>query len=203
MREKELDYFRIDGEYGGDQDWFPDFWMRLGGCAAETACDCSIYFTLFRGKNLYPFDVRHLTKIDYVAFGMRMKPYIRPRAGGVDRLELYFDGYGKYLRDAGETGITMEGVPGEADLQPAAEAMMDRIDRGIPVPVLTLRHESPAMSEYIWHWYILNGYRETDAGKLLVKAVTYGEWEWLDFSVLWRTGRRPKGGLVLFRMDAE
>ena len=51
-----LDYFIIDGEVGGNQDWFRNVVMHIGGCAAATACDCCIYFAKYKGKkNLYPF----------------------------------------------------------------------------------------------------------------------------------------------------
>ena len=34
-----------------------------------------------------------------------------------------------------------------------------------------------------------------------VKAVTYGEWAWVDFDRLWDTGHEEKGGLVLYRWE--
>ena len=40
---KELTYFNIEGEYGGNQNWFYDPMMRLGGCAAIATCDLCIY----------------------------------------------------------------------------------------------------------------------------------------------------------------
>ena len=39
MKKKELDYFTIDGGVGGNQDWFQNVVMYMGGCAAATACD--------------------------------------------------------------------------------------------------------------------------------------------------------------------
>ena len=42
-----LDYFMIDGEVGGNQDWFRNVVMHIGGCAAATACDCCIYFAKY------------------------------------------------------------------------------------------------------------------------------------------------------------
>lgn len=36
---KELDHFCVGEYYGGDQEWFSDSWMKIGGCAAVTACD--------------------------------------------------------------------------------------------------------------------------------------------------------------------
>lgn len=48
---RELPYFSIEGAFGGSQEWFThDWWMRKGGCAAVTATDCSLYFSLY--KNL-------------------------------------------------------------------------------------------------------------------------------------------------------
>ena len=40
----ELDYFGIDGAVGGNQDWFSNVVMHIGGCAAAAACDTCIYF---------------------------------------------------------------------------------------------------------------------------------------------------------------
>ena len=45
-----LDYFIIDGEVGGNQDWFRNVVMHIGGCAAATACDCCIYFAKYKGN---------------------------------------------------------------------------------------------------------------------------------------------------------
>ena len=65
----ELDYFTIEGCYGGNQDWFTNLVMHMGGCAAATACDSCIYFGLQneKMKPLYPFDIECLTKEDYKA----------------------------------------------------------------------------------------------------------------------------------------
>ena len=75
---KELDYFTIEGCYGGNQDWFTNLIMHMGGCAAATACDSCIYFGLQneKMKPLYPFNIECLTKEDYKAFSQIMKPYL-------------------------------------------------------------------------------------------------------------------------------
>ena len=97
---KLLDYFMIDGEVGGDQDWVTNVVMHVGGCGAATACDSCIYFAMSQGKkHLYPFDVENLTKEEYIQFSMKMKPYIRPRVGGVKKLSMFIEGFEKYLRD--------------------------------------------------------------------------------------------------------
>ena len=66
--QKELDYFMIEHSYGGNQEWFLDPMMKIGGCAAVTACDSSIYFDCYKGtEGLYPYEKTALT-IQCVAY---------------------------------------------------------------------------------------------------------------------------------------
>ena len=51
---KQLDYFEIEGEFGGNQDWFTNVVMHIGGCAAATACDSCIYFAREEQANFHP-----------------------------------------------------------------------------------------------------------------------------------------------------
>lgn len=198
MTAAELEYFTIDQCYGGYQEWFTDPSMRMGGCGAVTACDSSIYFARQLGKtNLYPGDCHRLSKRDYITFSKKMKPYLRPRMTGIDTLELYMDGYAAYLRDCGEYGITMEGLHGSQPVRQAEEAVQEQIDQGMPIPYLNLHHKNPNLKDYVWHWFLLTGYQRAE-DTLLVKAVTYGSWRWLDLHELWDTGFEKKGGLVLY-----
>lgn len=197
---RELDYFKIENSYGGCQDWFTDYWMKIGGCAALAACETCIYLELQKGKeNLYPFDRNHLSREDYVRFGMQMKPYLRPRMGGIDRLELYMDGFGNYLKDAGEMRLVMEGFSGEYSAEEAIRRVKEQIDQGLLIPCLTLKHRNPVFRDYVWHWFLLTGYEESQ-DRFMVKAVTYSRWRWLNFTDLWTTGYRKKGGLILYHL---
>lgn len=197
---RQLEYFTIEGAYGGNQDWFTNIVMHIGGCAAAAACDSCIYFALRKGMDpLYPYDKEHLTIRDYKAFSMKMKPYLKPRKGGVDRLELYIEGVEKYLQDIKEEGVLrMKPLQGDEDAGKAAAALREQIDRGFPVPFLLLQHkEKKEFEDFIWHWFMLTGYEEVQ-GTLYVTAATYGEAAVLDFAQLWNTGLTPKGGMVLY-----
>ena len=44
---KELEYFMIDGEFGGNQDWFTNIVMNVGGCGAATPRPLFLYILLF------------------------------------------------------------------------------------------------------------------------------------------------------------
>lgn len=201
MRKRELPHFQIGNSYGGNQDWFPTFMMRIGGCGAETACDSSIYFALHRGvTGIAPENSDRLSKDDYNRFAYEMKPYLSPRMSGIDRLELYIDGYAGYLRDRGQTGINMTPFHGSEPYEKARERVIDQIDHGYPIPMLVLRHRNRKFRDYFWHWFLVNGY--DDQSDLLVKAVTYSGYEWLDLRELWDTGYEKRGGLVLYSISA-
>ena len=43
---------------------------------------------------------------------------------------------------------------------------------------------------------VVNGYDDGPEG-LMVKAATYGHWEWFSLPHLWDTGKEEKGGLVV------
>ncbi len=211
---KELPYFYIDGLVGGNQDWFLDPWMHLGGCGALTACDLCLQQAIYGGaRGLYPYDLPdspdHLLRRDYVHFGMRMKRYLRPRHMGINKTSLFVEGFQNYLADCGETGWRFDALQGSAPVSEAAAAVIERIDAGVPVPFLTLMHRDPKFEDFNWHWYIVAGYRiDTDraggtsgpdsaCAGISVKAITYGEETWLPLDELWNTGYEERGGIVL------
>ena len=197
----ELPHFQIEDSYGGNQDWFPTFMMRIGGCGAETACDSSIYFALYHGLTGIALEnAAEITKDEYIRFAYVMKPYLSPRMSGIDRLDIYLDGYAKYLNDRGEARLTMMPLDGKEPYEKAQAAVRNQIDQGYPIPTLILNHRNKALNDYVWHWFLINGYDDTD-GFFLVKAVTYSNYEWLDFRQLWNTGRERRGGLILYHLN--
>lgn len=171
--------------------------MREGGCAAITACDCSIYFELHKGRRgLYPFDLNRLTREDYVRFAEVMKPYLRPRWTGIDRLDIYIDGFGKFLRERGEHSIEMLPFDGGRSLYSAQLIIRQQLDAGWLIPCLTLNHIDPRLRDYVWHWFLINACEENP---FRVKLVSYGVGRWIDLASLWNTGFERKGGLIIFQ----
>ena len=45
-----------------------------------------------------------------------MKPYLKPRHTGIDSLEIYMEGFGKYLADKGCDNVQMEPLTGTEDV---------------------------------------------------------------------------------------
>ena len=197
---KELPHFCIDKSLGGQQQWYSritDFGMNVGGCAAVSACDCAIYFAKYFGlRGLYPFDLENISQEDYLRFGKTMEPYLYPRWTGVDKLEIYLDGFGRFLKDR-NVDLNLSEWSGENNFDDSWQVICRQIDAGYPLPCLTLKHKEPSLSKYTWHWFILDGY-EIRGEKFFVKAVSYGVGRWFDFATLWDTGYQRKGGLILF-----
>lgn len=197
----ELPHFHIGASYGGNQDWFPTFMMRIGGCGAETACDSSIYLAVHRGlTKIAPANAAALTREDYVRFAYEIKPYLSPRMSGIDRLDIFIDGYNSFLRDRGEARLSMTPFHGSEPLERAREAVIRQIDGGCPIPTLVLNHSDRRLRDYVWHWFLINGYDDAE-GSFRVKAVTYSHYRWLSLQDLWDTGHERRGGFVLFHLD--
>ena len=200
---RELKHFKIGYSYGGNQDWFPTFMMRIGGCGAETACDSSVYFALHRGlSKIGPENAANMTRDDYVSFAYEMKPYLSPRMSGIDRLDIFIDGYSEYLHDRGETRLAMTPFDGSEPVEKACEVVRSQIDIGYPIPTLILNHNNPRFKDYVWHWFLINGYDDSENG-FLVKTVTYSHYRWFSLKDLWNTGYQRRGGFVLFNLHEE
>jgi len=199
---KELKYFSIDGSYGSSQDWFSNFVMHMGGCAAVTACDSCIYLArTFNMTQLYPYNSADITQADFVSFGMMMKPYLKPRMGGVNKLSIYEEGFGKYLADK-KAAMTLHGFPGGNTLKTAGAFIKKQIDGGILIPYLLLKHQSPRLKDFVWHWFVLTGYEQT-ADNFSVMIATYGKRFVFPLKELWDTGYEQKGGMVEIRIPAS
>ena len=197
---KEIKMFHIGVSEGGNQDWLTDPFMRLGGCAAVTACDCAIYFDLNFGTALYPFEITQVQKQDYVKFTSVMKPYLHPRMSGINKTNIFVDGFGAFLKDSGEERITVCAFDSAKSEDEAFEAVKRQINRGLPIPYLNLINRDKRLKEYEWHWFLLTGYAEYDDGRM-VRALTYSTPEWIDFSALWNTGFSQKGGMIIFNTE--
>ena len=200
--QRELGHFLVDGNYGGSQDRMKNPWMKLGGCAALAAVDSCIYLALHNGMStLCPFDATEdITEKQYNSFANKMRPYISPRFKGVNKLEIYVNGFYAYLRDVGCDSLRMNTLPMGTPYEQAEKAIISEIDAGLLVPILHLVPKTPEVEEYHWHWFLLNGYRTGPDG-LWVKAVTYYEYKWVKLKDLWNENDPDNGGLILYSID--
>ena len=192
----ELNYIRIEDGLGGNQDWLPERDMHRGGCAAVTACELCLYLALREGAaRLYPYDLSCLSRGDFIRFGQEMKPFLSPRAHGVDFLEIYLEGLGDFWRSVGYNAHRLEGLSGTVSFAEARDAVREQLASGFPVPYLLLHHQDEALEDFEWHWFNLAGFEEV-GDDLMVEAVTYGAPHWMSLKHLWDTGQDRRGGII-------
>ena len=190
-----IPYFNIEGTPGGNQEWFRDFWMHLGGCGALAACDLCVCLANNKGlRSALPFPADELTKDNYVRFGMIMKPYIRPRMGGVTKLSYFTDGCGAYLNRHGYQA-EFRTLSGDKSYEEAKTFLKDSISNDLPVAYLNLSHRNPALKDLWWHWFSVTGYEESEE-RIKIFFHTYGEELSVDFEDLWKGALKPKGGMA-------
>ena len=194
----EIPFFNVENDFGGDQHKLDRFIMQKGGCAAVTACDCSIYFELYKNiRGLYPYDIKNISYKNYRQFSEIMTPYLHPRMGGIDKLEIYIDGFKKFLKRRNVMNINFTAWTRQENFSSTVEKIKAEIDAGFPIPCLTLENKNPDLKLYVWHWFLLTGYDDSEIFK--VKTTTYGKSDWVDFDKLWDDGEQH-GGLVLISL---
>ena len=194
---KELNFFKIGNSFGGNQSWFRDPVMKIGGCAAAAACDTCLNLELYHNKKgLYPYAATSLNKEDYISFSTTMKPYLRPRIGGITKLKIFVKGFEKYLKERGHETIKASAFEGDRHWMNAAGAIQNQIERGITIPFLLLRHKNSKFRFYTWHWFLIVGYEEIE-NEFYVKTATYGNFHWVSLQELWNTGYKHKGGMIM------
>ena len=195
-RRKILGYFTIEDAPGGNQDWLPEWDMNMGGCAAVTACDTSIFLSRRdEYRSLYPFNPERLTRSDFIRFASLMKPYLSPRYHGIDFLETYICGFYDYMASVKNTRLILEGISGSVPYDDFARSIVSQLDRNLPIPFLLLHHKNPKLDDFQWHWFNLAGYDESD-GELRVLTVTYGEYQWFSLRDMYETGYDRRGGMI-------
>lgn len=193
-----IDYFQIEETPGGNQDWCTDFWMYLGGCGALAACDTSICLAKnWNIKECCPFDVEDLTRKQYVDFSMVMKPYLHPRIGGISKISIYTEGFGKYLKDRGYD-VIFDVCSGEETYEVACEFVKNSLANNLPISFLLLRHRNKKLKDLNWHWFMITGYCIKNES-VMVKYHTYGKEQEVDFKLLWNTGMYRRGGMASIR----
>lgn len=198
--ERELDFPRIDGRYyGGDQNWYRHWLMRLGGCSTTTACEACICLARQRSDMgvLYPGNPAEISMEDFRNFAETMFDYVHPGIGGLTDLGRYAAMLRSYAASCG-ADVAVDTLGGEADPGQAAAFIRSAVDSGRPVAFLLLQHRDPSFGDFSWHWFSVTGYREAPDG-FDILAANLGERHVLPLRPLWQSGFAWKGGLASLR----
>ena len=145
-----------------------------------------------------PLCPRVITQKEYQDCLKSIRRYLRPGIHGVTRLELFTEGIERFMAEQGVTDIKAKGLHGSFSEKEAEQWIIHQIDNNMPVPFLLLDHKTFPHDDYVWHWFLLNGYDRS--GRIFrVKAASYGTWKWFTLREMWNTGCAKKGGLILFQ----
>lgn len=200
MAERELRFPLIDGvHYGGDQNWYRHWLMRMGGCSTTAACEACICLARERSdmRSLYPGDPTCVSKDDFIRFADLVFPHVHPDVGGLTDIGRFAAMLKGYAACCG-ADVEVDTLSGDAPLAEAEQFIRAAIDDGRPVSYLMLRHQDRRFDDFEWHWFSVTGYEETAAGMLLT-AGTYGRRHRLELAPAWNTGFVWKGGLAAAR----
>lgn len=200
MSGRELNFPRVDGiYYGGDQNWYRHWLMRLGGCSTTTACEACICLARQRSdmRKLYPGDPACVSREAFCRFADSMFAHVHPGIGGLTDVDRYAAMLRGYTACCGVAAV-VDTLRGDAPLAEAERFIREAVDDGRPVAYLMLRHRDVRFDEFEWHWFSVTGYTETPGG-LRLTAGTYGKRYELDLTSAWDTGFAWKGGLAALR----
>lgn len=79
-----------------------------------------------------------MTKAAYLELGMIMKPYLKPRITGIDKLSIYMEGFTNYLCDRGINDLILTGWSGNHSYESSAELVNTRLMPDGPCRTLIL-----------------------------------------------------------------
>jgi len=196
---KNLDFIDVEGNYGGDQHWYKDKFMRLAGCSSVCASEACAYlagrFPHLRG--LYPHDPARIGKKEFISFMTGMFSFFPPGITGLSNIRRFRRCFLDYA-DAAGVAVRPALMDGREPLGAARDFVTAALDEGYPVMYLLLRHKDPALDDYTWHWFNLTGY-ETKGESMSVDFATWGSKHTADFDNLWNTGANHLGGMVVIR----
>ena len=129
-----------------------------------------------------------------------MKPFLTPRYHGIDYLETYICGFYDYMKKIKNENLILEGLSGSVNYEIFAAAIIDQINRNIPVPFLMLNHHDIELDDFEWHWFNLVGYEELE-NDVKVLTVTYAEYRWLSLRKMHDTRNDRKGGIIKIKIQ--
>ncbi len=202
---KEVSFIRIDGEYGGDQNFLPERQMIKGGCSAIVAAELGTCLANLdkKHKKLSPLTL-YTSRESFNDYVISIYKYVWPKYRGLPSLDYFIECYDEYLDSVGHK-VCYDRLDETASYKEAELFLKKHIDEGYPIAFLLLHHEHRLVYDITWHWFTLTGYEDTPHG-LDVIFSTFGEKCRIPFKILWERGNPERetfdnesGGMLAIR----
>lgn len=147
--------------YGGDQDWYPDRWQRMAGCASVAGANLAAFYDL-----CMPAAGHIYQKQEFLEIMQQVYRYMRPGANGFPHVQKFADQFCAFARDHGRDFAAAVARDWH-DSDTPRELICRELQAQNPVALLVLRHLAPELEDNTWHWMTITGY-EADTDRLVL-----------------------------------
>ena len=187
------DYLLIDEKYyGGNQEWYKEFFHKKAGCGPTTAST----ITMYESKKKY-------NKNDFVELMEKMWDYITPGMMGLNKIELYDEGYNKYIKDKKfklKESVILK-ISQNKNERPNINELFEFLNNSIkldhPVAFLNLDNGKENKLDS-WHWVTIVGIEYNKNEELYATIADEGLLKTIDLS-LWINSTSKEGGFIYFK----
>lgn len=194
---KNIEALKIDGSdlYGCDQEWYTKPWQRLSGCGPTAASMMA----------LYQVNPKHSAKtIDEAKAAMNeLWNFVTPGFGGINRLDRFYNGYGKFLisKNIAHLNHALE-IPKTVAHRPALSEVIHFLVEGLkadaPIAFLNLNNGKVHNLE-AYHWVLITGLDLSDPSLALAHILDGGQRLIIDLG-LWLHTTTASGGFIYFTL---
>ena len=177
---------------GGSQEWYPDHWQRMSGCAPTTAANQMWYLSQAHTELSSLFNVGDATQERYVALQIKLFNYITPsRPGGTNTSTIFTNGAVKYGKEHGISLLphVLE-IPMPHSKRPQREDVREffaaAFHADCPIAFMNLSNGNQSNLDS-WHWVTIIS---IDLDSMVTEICDQGStltidfWAWLKSSLL-------------------
>ncbi|MDD2427462.1 MAG: hypothetical protein PHR78_02675 [Eubacteriales bacterium] len=187
--------------FGSNQEWFPDAWQRMAGCAPSVTANIFLYHYQKEEAEQY------CSKKDLLALMEETWNYVTPGEGGLPSTTKFAE----KVKDFGlshnlELDSKILKIPEDKALRPALDEMIDFIvaalEQETPVAFLNLCNGEVETLDK-WHWVTITGLKyDKEAATATAMISDEAVSKEIDMA-LWLSSTTIGGGFVYFLLDEK
>ena len=184
--------------YGGNQEWYSTFIKRLAGCGPTTASTITMY-ELRNNKNRDEY-----TKEEFLELMNELWEYITPGSHGVNKIEMYEQGYDRFVKEKGlkSSKSNVMNILAKSEQRPSNLEVFKFINEALennhPVAFLNLDNGKEKNLDE-WHWVTLVGIKYDEENGILEATITDEE-KLHDINLgLWLETTNKDGGFIYYK----
>jgi len=147
--------------YGGDQEWYPDRWQRMAGCASVAGANLAAFYDLEMPSAGHIYE-----KQDFLEIMQQVYRYMTPGPNGFPHVRKFAEQFCAFAKDRGRSFAPVIARDWHDSSTPRDLICRELQDQN-PVALLVLRHQAPELEDNNWHWMTITGY-DPDTDRLVL-----------------------------------